>query len=115
MLFLNDVLLPSPHALSVKVSPKAGSTQYNTQGQLLQDGVKEKRTLEITWTRMNQSDLSLLAAQLAPGGFMTCRYPDPLRGTTQIICRVIGHQATVYRYHPNAPLWADVKLTLEEQ
>ena len=115
MLFINNVALPSPHSLSVRVSPKAGNTQYNTLGQLLQDGVKEKRTLEIAWVRMNQSDLALLAAQLNPGGFISCRYPDPLLGQTEIICRVTGHQASVYHYQPDSPLWADVKLTLEEQ
>ncbi|MBQ6803266.1 MAG: hypothetical protein IJP04_01290 [Clostridia bacterium] len=115
MLSINDVVLPSPHSLSVKITPKTGSTQYNTRGQLLQDGVQEKRTVEIVWVRLNQDDLSLLAGQLNPGGFFTCNYPDPLKGQTEITCRLSGQQATVYHYQPAAPLWADVKLILEEQ
>lgn len=115
MLSINHVVLPSPHSLSVKVAPKVGSSQYNTRGQLLQDGVQEKRTVEIVWVRLSQDDLALLARQLNPGGFFACSYPDPLKGQTEITCRLAGQQATVYHYQPAAALWADVKLTLEEQ
>ncbi len=115
MLSINGVSLPSPHSLSVQVSPRGGNAQYNTLGQLLQDGIREKRTLEITWHQLSRSSLSLIAAQLSPGGFFTCTFPDPLKGETEMTCRLAAHQATLYRHQPDAPLWADVRLTLEER
>lgn len=115
MLSINGIVFPSPHSLSVKASLKAGSSQYNTLGQLLHDGMQEKRTVEILWIRLPQSALTLLAEQLAPGGFFTCCYPDPLKGETEMICHAASHQATLYHYQPDSPQWADVKLTLEEQ
>ncbi len=115
MITLNQLTLPSPNALSVKVTPQAGTVQYNTLGQTVMDSVKEKRTVEITWTRLSESQLAALAQKLSFSSFLTCTYPDPLLGSRSMQCRATAHSARVYRYQDGAPAWADVKITLEEQ
>lgn len=115
MVRINGTQLPAPTALTVKVEPKAGTMQYNTLGQLLQDGMREKRTVEISWVRIAGSALAALAQQLSAGGFFTLTYPDPLSGEREMRCRVAAQCARVEAYRDGAPRWADVKLTLEEQ
>ena len=115
MLQLNGVSLPPPSSLSVRVMPRAGTAEYNSLGNLVQDGVKEKRTVEIGWVRISLADLAVLAAQLSPGGFITLTYPDPLSGSREMHCRAAGQSARVYRCRDGAPQWADVTLTLEER
>ena len=115
MIKINGVSLPSPSSLSVRVLPRAGTSDYNSLGYLVQDGVKDKRTVEIGWARMSGANLTLLAAQLALGGFLTLSYPDPLSGSREMVCRAAGQSAHVCQYLDGAPLWADVKLILEER
>ena len=115
MISINGVTLPSPTALAVKSEPKAGTTQYNTLGQLVQDGMRDKRTVEITWKRMAGESLAALAQLLSEGGFFTLIYPDPLSGRREMQCRAAEQSAKVYQYQDGTPLWADVKLTMEEQ
>ena len=115
MILINDLSLPAPASLSVKIEPRTGVSQYNTLGQLVQDGVREKRTVEIAWTRMAAATLNQLAALLSPGGFFSLSYPDPLSGARVMSCRVMGQSARVCQYRNGAPLWADVQLILEEQ
>lgn len=115
MITLNSVSLPSPSGLAVRVRPQAGTAQYNTLGELVQDGFRDKRTVEITWSRMPASTLQSLAALLAAGGFFTLVYPDPLSGSREMRCRATEQSARVWQYQNGAPQWADVALTLEEQ
>lgn len=114
MITLSSLSLPSPASLSVHASLQGGAAQYNTLGQLVQDGMQEKRTVEILWTRLSASILSQLA-QALQGGFLTCVYPDPLLGERTMRCRCASHSARVFQYLDGAPVWADVKITLEEQ
>ena len=115
MITLNNVSLPSPTGLSVRVRPQAGTAQYNTLGQLMQDGFKDKRTVEIAWSRMDAVTLRSLASLLTAGGFFSLTYPDPLSGSRTIACRATEQSARVWRYANGAAAWADVTLTLEEQ
>ncbi len=115
MITLNSVSLPSPSFLSVRVLPQAGTVHYNTLGQTILDGMKEKRTVEIGWNRMTGAALASLANLLSAGGFFTLVYPDPLSGSRSMTCRAREQSARVYQYQNGAPLWADVKLLLEEQ
>ncbi len=115
MITLNSVSLPSPTFLSVRVLPQAGTVQYNTLGQTVLDNMKEKRTVEIGWNRMTGGELATLSALLSPGGFFTLVYPDPLSGSRSMACRIREQSARVYHYQSGVPLWADVKLTLEEK
>ena len=115
MIKINNLSLPAPSSLGVKISPQAGSAQYNTLGQLVQDGMRDKRTVEITWARMEHAMLASLAQALSAGGFFSCTYPDPLAGQRQMTCRVTGQSAQVFHYAEGVPTWAEVKLTLEER
>lgn len=115
MISLNGVSLPAPASLSVRVTPKAGTVQYNTLGQLVQDGMRDKRQVEIRWARLSAEVLASLAALLSAGGFFTLVYPDPLSGSREMRCRAVDHEARVCRISAGAPQWADVTLTLEEQ
>lgn len=115
MITLNELQLPSPAALRVKVTPQAGTAQYNTLGEMVQDGMREKRTVEIQWTRMPPGRLAALDSALDFSGFIACTYPDPLKGSRTMNCRVTGHSARIFRYQDGTPAWADVKITLEEQ
>jgi len=115
MICLNGQSLPAPSSLSVRVSPQAGTAQYNTLGQLVQDGMRDKRTVEIAWVRMDAAALGILAAQLNAGGFMTLTYPDPLLGSREMSCHVREQSARVYRLQGGAPQWADVTLIMEER
>ena len=115
MISLNGISLPSPPTLSVRVSPQAGTAQYNTLGQTVLDGWRDKRTVEIGWKSMAGAALAQLSQLLSTGGFFTLVYPDPLSGSREMVCRVREQAARVYRYQNGAPQWADVKLTLEEQ
>ncbi|MBQ9263743.1 MAG: hypothetical protein IJ189_05970 [Clostridia bacterium] len=114
MITIHETLLPSPTALSVRVTLQAGTAQYNTQGNLVQDGMREKRTVDIAWTRMSLDDLSSLAEAMADP-FFDCAYPDPLLGNRTMRCRCTGKSASVFQYRDGVPVWADVKITLEEQ
>ena len=115
MITLNNVFLPSPTFLSVRVTPQAGTVRYNTLGQTILDNMHEKRTVEIGWNRMTGAELAALANLLSPGGFFTLVYPDPLSGSRSMTCRAREQSARVYQYQNGVPLWADVKLLLEEQ
>lgn len=115
MITLNQLTLPAPSSLSVRVRPQGGIAQYNTLGQLVQDGFFDKRIVTVAWARMPGETLEALSALLADGGFFTLTYPDPLSGSRAMSCRVTDRSASVYRYQNGAPLWADVSLTLEEQ
>ena len=115
MITLNSTSLPSPTSLSVRVSPRAGTVRYNTLGHTVLDGVQDKRTVEIGWNRMTGTTLASLAAILSAGGFFTLTYPDPLSGSRTMTCRVREQAARVYQYQNSTPLWADVRLTVEEQ
>ena len=114
MITLNNIVLPSPSALSVTVTPQAGTSQYNSLGLLVQDGVKNKRTVSLSWARMAASSLTELTELLAAGDFCTLTYPDPLSGSREMACRVREQSARVWRCD-GAPQWADVKLILEER
>lgn len=115
MIQINDVALPAPASLSVQIIPQAGTAQYNTLGQLVQDGMKEKRTVEISWTRMPGDTLAALSGVLEAGGFFTVVYPDPLSGQRRMTARITDRFARVSRYQAQEIQWADVRLTLEEQ
>ena len=115
MITINNVSLPSPTFLSVRVLPQAGTVRYNTLGQTIVDNMKEKRRVEIGWNRMTGAALSSLANLLSAGGFFTLVYPDPLSGSRSMTCRTREQSARVYQYQDGVPLWADVKLTMEEQ
>ena len=115
MITLNDLSLPAPSSLSVQVSPQGGTVHYNTLGHLLQDGMREKRTVDIAWARFPGAMLSQLDAALSFSDFMTLTYPDPLKGQRTMRCRSTRHSAQVYRFSGGQAVWADVKITLEEQ
>lgn len=115
MIQINGTVLPAPTALSVRVVPRAGTAQYNALGQLVRDGMREKRTVEISWSRMAGSALAQLSQMLAAGGFFTLVYPDPLSGAREMSCHVTEQAARVWQYLEGVPAWADVKLTLEER
>lgn len=114
MITLQNQSLPAPSSLSVRVSLQGGTAQYNTLGALVQDGMREKRTVEIAWSRLPAADLARLRQALT-GGFLSCVYPDPLLGSRTMQCRCVSHSARVFRCEAGTPLWADVTLTLEEQ
>ena len=115
MISINGLSLPSPHALTVQIVPKGGTSQYNALGQLVQEGVREKRMVEITWHRMEGDQLQALSQVLSAGGFFTLVYPDPLSSRREMICCIKRQTARVWQYQQDAPKWADVQLTLEEQ
>ncbi|MBR1585719.1 MAG: hypothetical protein IJ662_09285 [Clostridia bacterium] len=114
MITINKRTLPSPSALSVKITPQAGTAQYNTLGELVQDGMKDKRTVEISWAHLSGDDLGILSLALTDG-FFDCTYPDPLSGNRAMRCRCTARSARVYQYRDDLPVWADVKIILEEQ
>ena len=115
MISINQVSLPSPASLSVRTAIKGGTAQYNTMGQLVQDGMKKKRQVEIIWNRMPASFLSALAQLLEENDFLSLIYPDPLQGQRLMECRVLEHTARAWRYENGQTQWADVKLSLEER
>lgn len=115
MITINGLSLPTPHALSIEVMPRGGSSQYNALGQLVQEGMLDKRIVEITWRRMAGNMLALLAGVLHQGGILRLSYPDPLSGTREMECFLKRHSARVWQYCNGVPGWADVQLTLEEQ
>lgn len=115
MISINGLSLPSPHAMTVQVEQKGGASQYNALGQLVQEGVRDKRTVEITWRRMAGDQLLRLSQVLEAGGFFTLVYPDPLSSRREMICCVKRQSARVWQYRQDMPEWADVQLTLEEQ
>lgn len=115
MITLNGQALPAPSALSVRVTPQAGSARYNTLGQLVQDGMRDKRAVTLRWTRMESVTLEALAALLSAGGFLTLTYPDPLSGSRQMTCRAREQSARVWHWENGSARWADVTLTLEER
>ena len=115
MIQINQLALPAPSALLVQVKEKAGVAKYNTLGQLVTDGVQQKRQIEIRWTRMAATAIALLFQELGAGGFCTLVYPDPLEGNKQISCHVTERSARVWQYQNGAAAWADVALKLEER
>lgn len=115
MITLNDLSLPSPSSLSVSVSPRGGTSQYNALGQLVQDGMRDKRTVEICWRHMPGDQLAELSALLNQGGFFTLVYPDPLDGKREMRCCLHKQWAQVWQYRNDVPIWAQVQLTLEEE
>lgn len=114
MITISGITLPAPSSLAVSVTQRGGSAQYNTLGELVQDGMKEKRTVDVSWRCLPAASLTLLS-QALQGGFISCAYPDPLLGARSMTCRCTRHAARVYRVQENAPQWADVTLTLEER
>jgi len=114
MITLADVSLPAPSSLSVSVSLQGGSTQFNTLGERVQDGVREKRTVDISWRCLSAETLASLS-QALNGDFLSCSYPDPLLGPRTMTCRCSRQSARVYRCPDSTPQWADVNLTLEER
>lgn len=114
MITIGSLSLPSPSSLAVRVTLQGGTAQYNTLGVLVQDGVREKRTVDIAWNHLPAASLAQLSQALT-GGFLTCGYPDPLLGSRQMSCRCTGQSAQVYRCQNGAPQWADVRITLEER
>jgi len=114
MILLSGISLPAPSSLSVSASLQGGTAQFNTLGEKVQDGVYEKRTVDIAWRCLSADALTSLA-QALQSGFISCTYPDPMLGTRTMSCRCIRHAARVYRCQGDAPQWADVNLTLEEQ
>ena len=114
MITIGSLSLPSPSSLAVRVSLQGGTAQYNTLGVLVQDGMREKRAVDILWNHLPVSSLALLSQALT-GGFITCVYPDPLLGSRQMSCRCTAQSARVYRCENGAPQWADVRITLEER
>ena len=115
MISINGLSMPSPHALTVPIAKKGGISQYNALGQLVQEGMQDKRTVEITWRRMAGDQLLALSRVLAAGGFFTLIYPDPLSSRREMICCLKGQTARVWQYQQDMPQWADVQLILEEQ
>lgn len=115
MISLNGIALPSPSSLFVRCVPKGGSVQYNSLGQMVQEGMREKRHVEMTWNRLPASVLLQLKQILSAGGFFTLVYPDPLAGSRQMDCYVLEHAARAWQYQNGQASWADVKLSLEER
>lgn len=114
MISINDTSLPTPASLSVHVTMQTGSVHYNALGQMLLDGRKEKRKVEIGWARLGSQELTALSSLLT-GGFITLSYPDPLAGQREMEGLVTEKDARVWRFENNQAAWADVKLTVEER
>ena len=115
MIRLNGIAFPSPSNLLVRCTPKGGVAQYNSLGQLVQEGMQEKRHVEIIWNRLPGSVLSQLAQILNAGGFFSLVYPDPMAGNREMSCYASEHSARVWQYRDGQAAWADVKLAVEEQ
>ena len=115
MISLNGIVLPSPSNLMVRCMQKGGTAQYNSLGQLVQEGMQEKRHVEIIWNRLPASVLAQLAQSLHAGGFFPLVYPDPMAGNKEISCCASEYSARVWQYQDGKAAWADVKLSLEER
>lgn len=115
MIAINGTRLPSPGSLSVRKVRRVGSTDYNSLGKMVQDGVREKNIVEIIWPRMSASVLSELAALLESAPFFQLSYPDPLEGNREMEGWAAEKQARVWKFEGGMPAWADVKLVVEER
>ena len=54
MISINGVSLPSPTALTVRVTPQAGTAQYNALGQTVLDNLRDKRTVVLNLENTNK-------------------------------------------------------------
>lgn len=111
---IGNTALPAPAAFRVSAAEKCGVRQYNAQGQLCMDGVREKRVLEVTYRHLTGTELAALAALMPSGAFFSLTYPDPFSGPRTASFRVTARRAAVLRA-VNGTEWTDIALTLEER
>lgn len=114
MIQISDLPLPVPSACTVEIFSRAGGEKYNTLGQRVWDGRREKRILDLRWSRMEKDVLQQLFSLLDSGDFFDITYPDPVSGSRTITCCCTGRNAKVWQYTGEAH-WADVHVKLEER
>lgn len=114
MITINGAVLPAPHSLSVQVMKIGGSRDYNALGQLVEEGMREKRRVELAWRRMADAQLHALQAALQEAAPLSLVCPDPSARQREMLCTLVHHAATVWHYEQGEPAWADVQLILEE-
>lgn len=115
MIAINQTVLPTPSALNVQVQTQSGQVRFNSAGEKLLEGQREKSTVEMVWNQMETSTLTALAQVLQPGGFFTLTYPDPLNGQRQISCHVTERSAQVFSLRSGETRWCQVRLKMEER
>lgn len=114
MILIQDLSLPAPSACVVEIAGSYGARRCNTLGQTVMDGCREKRTLDLRWSRMEGEALQRLFSLLDSGTFFDLTYPDPVAGEKTITCFCVDRQAKVWHYTGQAR-WADVHVKLEER
>ncbi len=114
MITMDTLALPTPSAFSVDIRSASGTERFNTLGQRIFDGRREKRSLSLRWNRMDPAQLQQLFSHLDGRTFFSLTYPDPVSGEKSITCFARDRSARVWCY-PGEAAWADVQLTLEEQ
>lgn len=114
MIHIQDLSLPVPSACVVEITGQAASRRYNTLGQLVMDGRREKRTLDLRWSRMEENMLMQLFSLLDGAAFFDITYPDPVAGEKTITCFCADRGAKIWQYAGQAR-WADVHVKLEER
>ena len=114
MITIEQMCLPAPHAFSVEIMQRAGTEKYNTLGQRIMDGQKEKRLLNISWVRLERNVMARLFTLLDEKMLFSVTFPDPADGEKTLLCHAVGRSARVWQF-PGEAAWAVVQLKLEEQ
>ena len=112
---INGISLPTPSALSVETFRAGGTSQYNLLGELVQDNMRCKRRIRISWALLGPQGLAALSGALSGQGFLSCTYPDPLDGETTISCFCAGQSSEVFRCTDDGTAWKAVEIILEER
>lgn len=79
MLKIDTVSVANPKDFKVTIENVYGTEDENALGEQIADRVAVKRSIEITWGLLSQSDCSAIITALGPV-FIDLEYPDPNLG-----------------------------------
>lgn len=114
MIKINGVTIPTPSTYQVGIQDLS-KAERNANGTMIIERIATKRKLEMSWSYLSQSDLSVLL-QAVSGVFFTVQYPDPQDGTLKTGEFYSGDRsAGAIDYKNGVMRWKDIKFNLIEQ
>lgn len=82
MLTINGVKVASPDTYSVTIADLDASANRSGNGTLFRDRVAVKRTIDVSWTQIKDTDLSVLLTNMS-SVFFSVTYLDPQSNTME--------------------------------
>lgn len=116
MLTINGVKVVAPDTYTVTIADLDASANRSGNGTLFRDRVAVKRTIEVSWTQIKASDLSVLLTNLS-SVFFPVTYLDPQSNSLETRTFYVSdrNQGVAVKNKDGSYTWKGVSFSLIER